>query len=48
MSDHKSDVVLIKEFFELTGSDALKEIKVLSSDDRKQLGEGIRNESLTY
>lgn len=46
----KSNLILIKQFF-LDGvgaSDALKEIRALSEFDKEQLGEGIRNGTLTY
>ena len=43
-----SDAVCIAKFFDLKGKDAREEIVNLSSEDKIQLGEGIRNGTLTY
>jgi hypothetical protein len=46
-----TNIKLIREFFFSSGpgaSKALQEIKALTSADKTQLGEGIRNGSLTY
>ena len=47
----QGDVSVIAKFFFTNGekaSEKLAEIKALTSDDKAQLGEGIRNGSLTY
>jgi hypothetical protein len=48
VEQQKSDAILIKEFFELSASEAIKEIKSITPEAKKQLAEGIRNGSLTY
>jgi len=47
-AEQKSDVVTVKEFFGMTSKEAIVELKTLPSEDRRQLAEGIRNDSLTY
>jgi hypothetical protein len=44
----QSNAVLIAKFFELKGKEAQDAIKALTTEDKEQLGEGIRNETLTY
>lgn len=46
----KSDVVLIKDyFFKGTPSkEVIPELKKLTVEEKKQLGDGIRNGSMTY
>lgn len=44
----QSDAVLIAKFFELKGMEAREAITSLSSEEKVQLGEGIRNGTLTY
>lgn len=50
--EKQSDAKLISNFFgKLPGqnlSDFMEEYKALSSEDKSQLAEGIRNGSLTY
>lgn len=50
MADQKppSDIKVIKDFFHLSAKEAMAEAKVLTAEDKKQLADGIRNESLTY
>ena len=43
-----TDTVLIAKFFGLKGRDALTAVKELTAEDKKQLGDGIRNGTLTY
>lgn len=48
-SDGPTNVALIREyFFQGDTKSATREIKLLSTEERAQLGEGIRNGSLTY
>ena len=44
----KSDLILIKEFFGMSATETMQETKALTPEDKKQLGDGIRNGSLTY
>lgn len=46
----KTDAILIKNFFleKMSSREALDEIKQLNDEDKKQLGDGIRNGSLAY
>jgi len=44
----KTDAVLIKEYFGMSASETIAALKQLTADDKKQLGDGIRNGSLTY
>jgi hypothetical protein len=44
----QSDAVLIAKYFDLRGKDALDAIKSLSSEDKVQMGQGIRDGSLNY
>jgi hypothetical protein len=39
---------LIARFFDLKGKEAREAIVALSTEDKDQLGEGIRNGTLTY
>lgn len=45
-----SDVILIKKnlLADAGSADALREIKALTDEDKTQLGEGIRNGTMTY
>lgn len=43
-----SDIKSIKDFFGLSAKDAMTEAKKLTPADKAQLGDGIRNGSLTY
>lgn len=43
-----SDVVAISKFFGLKGKDGLTEIRSLTEEDRKQVGGGINDGTLTY
>lgn len=44
----KSDAVLIKEYFGMDAKTALAELKELGKEAKEQIGEGIRNGTLTY
>ena len=44
----KGDMVVIKEFFEITASEAIKTSKELTAEDKTELAAGIRDGSLTY
>ena len=44
----KSNVVLVKEFFDIPTKEMMKEWRELSETDKEQLADGIRSESLTY
>lgn len=44
----QSNTVAIARFFGIGGKDAMDQLKVLSEEEKQQLGEGIRNGSLTY
>lgn len=46
----KTNAVVVKEFFcpDLKASEFITEFKALTEEDRQQLGDGIRNGSLTY
>lgn len=46
----QSNAVVCKQFFmpEAKSIDFIKEFKALSAEDKEQLGEGIRDGSLTY
>lgn len=46
----KTNIVLIAQFFfeGVPSSQKLSEMKELNPQDKEQLGEGIRNGSLTY
>ena len=48
MSYEGSNAKVIKEFFEMSASETIKEIKLLTDDDKQQLGDGIRSGSFTY
>lgn len=48
MSQQKTKVQVIKEYFELTANEAMKEFKVLTGEDRLELAQGAaRNLGLT-
>lgn len=44
----QSNVVAIAKFFELKGKAALDAMRGLTDEDKQQLGDGIRNGTLTY
>lgn len=44
----KSDTKRIIEFFGMTAGEMIKEWKLLTDEDKKQIREGILNGSLTY
>lgn len=44
----KSNVVQIARFFDMKAADAMAEFKMLSVEEKEQLGEGIRNGTLNY
>lgn len=44
----KSNALVIKEFFGLSATEAIAALKTLTDEDKQQLGDGIRNGSLTY
>ena len=50
MTDEKkpSNIVAIKTFFGLSAQEAMKEARTLTEQDKQQLGDGIRDGSLTY
>lgn len=48
MPDTPSNVVAIAQFFNLKGREALSAIRGLNDQDKQQLGDGIRNGTLTY
>jgi hypothetical protein len=43
-----SDMVIIKQFFDMSASEAMAEVKKLTSVDKAQLAGGIRDETGTY
>lgn len=50
MEDEKapSNTVVIAKFFELRGKEAMEFLRSLSAEDKDQLGDGIRNGTLSY
>lgn len=44
----KSNMVCIKEFFEMSATETIAETKALTDVDKQQLGDGIRSGSLSY
>ena len=44
----QSNTVAIARYFGINGKDAMDQLKQLSDDEKQQLGDGIRNGSLTY
>jgi hypothetical protein len=50
MADEKplSDVMTVKNFFEMSSQEAVQELKKLPTEDRKQIADGIRDGSFTY
>lgn len=43
-----SNMKAIKDFFQMSAREAMAAANTLSDEDKKQLGDGIRNGSLTY
>lgn len=43
-----TNAAAIAKFFELKGREAIAAVRSLTDEDKEQLGEGIRNETLTY
>lgn len=48
MPDTPSNVVAIAKFFDIKGKAAMEAMRSLTTEDKQQLGDGIRNGSLTY
>lgn len=43
-----SNTVSIARYFGLHGKEAMEQLRLLDENEKQQLGEGIRNGSLTY